>query len=203
MTTDHPRVAQPLQEIRMMYSYQEQLSAATKTNIESQLALISTLTAKTFESVEKVIGLNLNVARTSLEESAAAAQQLLAAKDAQEFFAVTAAQTQPTEKNLAYGRHLASIASSFQAECTKAAEAQFAEINRKVIALIEELSKNAPAGSDAAITLLKTTIGNVSAGYDQLSKTTKQAIETLEANINNAATQITQATAKASRAAKK
>jgi phasin family protein len=188
-----------------MFSYQEQFSAATRTHLESQLALLSALTAKTFEGVEKFIDLNLNVAKASLEESAAAAQQLMSAKDVQEFFTLSAAQSQPAaEKALAYSRHLASIASGVQAEYTKAAEAQFAETNRKVIALVEEVSKNAPAGSENAIALVKSAIGNASAGYEQLSKTTKQAVEALEANINSAATQMTQATAKAtSRSTKK
>jgi phasin family protein len=181
-----------------MFSFQETLSAATKTNLESQLALISALTNKTFESFEKVIDLNLNVAKTSLEESTANVQQLLAAKDAQEFFSLSAAQAQPSaEKALAYGRHLATIASSTQAEFTKAAEAQIAETNRKVIALVEEISKNAPAGSENAIAFVKSAIGNANAGYEQLSKSTKQAVEALEVNINAAASQLTQATTKA------
>jgi phasin family protein len=181
-----------------MLNFQETLSAATKTNLESQLALITALSSKTFESFEKVVDLNLNVAKASLEESTSAVQQLLGAKDAQEFFSISAAQAQPTaEKALAYGRHLASIASSTQAEFTKAAEAQIAETNRKVIALVEELSKNAPAGSENAIAFVKSAIGNANAGYEQLSKSTKQAVEALEVNLNAAASQLSQVTTKA------
>jgi len=187
-----------------MINFQDQISAATKSQFESQLALFSNLTAKTFEGVEKLIDLNLNVARASLEESATAVQQLIAAKDMQEFFTLSTAQTQPNaEKALAYGRHLASIASGVQSEYTKAAETQFEETHRKVIALVEELSKNTPAGSENAVALFKSAVGNVSAGYEQLSKTTKQAVEAMEANISNVAAQVTQATAKANRAAKK
>lgn len=187
-----------------MINFQDQISAATKSQFESQLALFSNLTAKTFEGVEKLVDLNLNVARASLEESAAAVQQLIAAKDMQEFFTVSSAQSQPNaEKALAYGRHLVSIASAIQAEYTKAAEAQFEETNRKVVALVEELSKNAPAGSENVVALFKSAVGNVSAGYEQLSKTTKQAVEAMETNLSNVATQVSQASAKASRAAKK
>jgi phasin family protein len=185
-----------------MFSFQETLSAATKTNLESQLALITALTNKTFESFEKVIDLNLNVAKASLEESTANVQQLLAAKDAQEFFSLTAAQAQPsTEKAQAYVRHLQTIASSTQAEFTKAAEAQIAETNRKVIALVEEISKNAPAGSENAIAFVKSAIGNANAGYEQLTKSTKQAVEALEVNINAAAAQLSQTTKANGRAA--
>jgi phasin family protein len=181
-----------------MFSFPEQFSAATKTNFEAQLALITALTNKAFESVEKVIDLNMNVAKASLEESTANVQQLMSAKDPQEFFSLSSAQAQPTaEKAFAYSRHLASIASSAQAEFAKAAEAQIAETNRKVIALVDEVSKNAPAGSENAIAFVKSAIGNANAGYEQVTKTTKQAVEALETNMNTAANQLFQAAAKA------
>src|SRR5215210_7966723 len=55
-----------------MSSYQEQFSVATRAQIESQLNLFSVLFSKTFEGVEKVVGLNLAAAKASLEESNAA-----------------------------------------------------------------------------------------------------------------------------------
>ncbi|WP_151446180.1 TIGR01841 family phasin [Lacisediminimonas profundi] len=188
-----------------MLSYQEQLSNATRSQMEATLALMTNLTTRTFEGVEKFIELNLTVAKTSLEESTAAVQQLLAAKDPQSFFSLTTAQAQPNaEKALAYGRHLATIASSLQAEFTKATEAQIADANHKVVALVEEISKNAPAGSENAVAFLKSAIGNASAGYEQLSKSAKQAVEAMEGNIASATAQMTQAAAKASgRSAKK
>ena len=70
-----------------MFMIPEQLSAATKTNIEAQVALLSNLTSKYFEGVEQVVGLNLAVAKKSLEDSGETAKQLFAAKDAQELLA--------------------------------------------------------------------------------------------------------------------
>lgn len=177
-----------------MFSSPEQFSAATKANFEAQLALITALTNKAFESVEKLVDLNLTVAKTSIEESNAAAKQLLAAKDPQEFFSLASAQAQPTaEKAVAYGRHVASIASSAQAEFSKAAESQIAEANRKAVELFEEATKNAPAGSENIVSLVKSAFGNVNAGYEQLTKTTKQAVEAIETNVNTAVSQFSQA----------
>jgi phasin family protein len=185
-----------------MFTVPEQFSAASKASIEAHIAMITALANKAFESVEKVIDLNLSAARASFEESNAAAKQLFAAKDPQEWLALSAAQAQPNaEKALAYGRSLATIASSVQAEFGKAAEAQLAETSRKVLELVEEVTKNAPAGSENAIAMFKSAIGNANAGYEQLTKTTKQAVEALEANMNTAVTQFTQpATPKATRA---
>ncbi|PUA18173.1 phasin family protein [Glaciimonas sp. PCH181] len=176
-----------------MFSFQEQFSAATKAHFEAQLALLNTLTTKAFEGVEKVIELNMSAAKASMEESSASAKQLLGAKDAQDFAAIASAQAKPNaDKAAAYGRHLQGIATGTQAELTKAAEVQIAETSRRINALIDEVSKNAPAGSENAIAILKSVIGNANAGYEQLTKTAKQAVETLEANVNNAATQFAQ-----------
>eukprot|EP01030_Chromulinospumella_sphaerica_P023131 gene23131-23142_t len=170
-----------------MFSIPEQFSNATKANFESQFAIFSALTNKAFEGVEKFVDLNLNAAKASLEESSATAKQLLAAKDPQEFFSLATAQAQPAaEKTLAYGRHLASIASSTGAEFSKAAETQIAETNRKVISLVDEVSKNAPAGTENAVAAFKSAIGNANAGYEQFAKTAKQAVESLESNLNQA-----------------
>lgn len=187
-----------------MFVIPEQFSVATKANFDAQLAMLTALTNKAFEGVEKIVELNMNVVKSSLEESTATTKQLLAAKDAQEFFSLSAAKTQPNaEKAIAYGRNLASIATSTQAEFTKAAEAQFADTNRKVMALVEEVSKNAPAGSENAIAMFKSAIGNANAGYEQLTKTTKQAVETLEGNLNNAVSQFSQVAEKTAARAKK
>ncbi|TWC64620.1 phasin family protein [Herbaspirillum sp. SJZ099] len=187
-----------------MTTYTEQFSAAAKANVEAQIALFSQLASKTFEGVEKLVDLNLKAAKSSLEEGQATAQKLFAAKDPQEFFSLSSAQAQPAvEKSVAYGRHLSSIFSSTQAELTKTAEAQIAEVNRKVISLIDEAAKNAPAGSEQAISLLKSTIGNLNAGYEQFTKSAKQAAEVVEANVANAVDQLSQATTKATKATRK
>ena len=186
-----------------MFSIPEQFSNATKANFEAQFAIFSTLTNKAFEGVEKFVDLNLTAAKASLEESSSATKQLLAAKDPQEFFSLATAQAQPSaEKTIAYGRHLATNATSTGAEFSKAAETQIAETNRKVISLVEEVSKNAPAGSENAVALFKSAIGNASAGYEQFTKTAKQAVESLESNLNAAVGQFTAAAAKAAPAKK-
>lgn len=187
-----------------MFTVPEQFSTVAKANFEAQLSLLTSLTSKAFESMEKVVDLNLNVAKASLEDSSIAAKQLLTAKDPQEFFSLTAAQAQPSAaKAIAYGRHLAGIATSAQAEFTRAAEEQIAETGRKVSALVDDVSKNAPAGSENVIAIVKSAIGNANAGYEQLSKSTKQAVEAMEANMNTAVTQFSQAAEKTTSRARK
>ena len=180
-----------------MSTVAEQLSAATKASIEANLALFSEFTTTTFAGVEKLIDLNLNTVRASLEDSNLTTKQLFAAKDPQDFFSLSAAQAQPnTEKAIAYGRHFANIASNTQTSLTKATETHVAETRRKVIELVEQVSKNAPPGTESAIAFVKSAISNANAGYEQLSKSTKQVVETVENNVNNAVDQFSQAAIK-------
>jgi phasin family protein len=180
-----------------MFSYPDPFSSATKTQLETQLAMFTALSGKAFESMEQLVELNSAAAKAALEESGANFQQLLAARDAQEMLALSVSQAQPTaEKLMAYGRQLASIASNAQAEFAKTAEEQISETNRKAVTLVEEISKSAPPGSENVISLMKSTIGNTNAGYEQFSKTVKQATEALETNLNMASAQFTQTGAK-------
>ena len=177
-----------------MFAIPEQFSNATKANFESQFAIFSSLTAKAFEGMEKLVELNLTAAKASLEESSITTRQLLAAKDPQEFFSLTQAQAQPSaEKAMSYSRQVAAIAAGTQAEFTKAAELQIAETSRKVVSLVDEVTKNAPAGSENVVAVIKATMGNATAGYEQLTKTAKQAKEAMETNVNAAVSQFTQA----------
>jgi phasin family protein len=173
-----------------MFAIPEQFSNATKSAFEAQFALYSALSAQTFDSVEKLVALNLSTAKNSLAESTATARALLAVKDPQEFISLTTGKVQPAaEKALAYGREVTAIVRGTGAEFSKVAESQMIETNRKVLSLVDEVTKNAPAGSEQFVSAMKTAIGNASAGYEHISKTAKQAAETMENNVNTAVSQ--------------
>lgn len=173
-----------------MFAIPEQFSNATKSALETQFNLFSSLSAKTFDSMEKLVALNLSTAKNSLADSTATARALLAVKSPQEFVSLTTDKVQPNaEKALAYSKEVTAIVRGTGAEFTQAAESQIIEANRKVLSLVDEVSKNAPAGSEQFVSAMKTAIGNASAGYEHISKTTKQAVETVENNVNTAVSQ--------------
>ncbi|MEY2690490.1 MAG: hypothetical protein RL375_4690, partial [Pseudomonadota bacterium] len=112
----------------------ENIAASSKETVESLLAL----TSKSFEGVEKLVELNLQTARATLEDSAETAKALLGAKDAQEFLALQAGLFQPSaDKAAAYGRQVYDIATAAQAEFAKMVEAQMSGTQQKVMALVE------------------------------------------------------------------
>jgi phasin family protein len=176
-----------------MFPVNEQFVNAAKTNLEAQLSIVTELSTKAIESIQKIVDLNLHTAKASAEDSAIAARALLAAKDPQELLSLTVAQAQPAAaKAIAYNLHLAAIAAATQAEIARAAEEQIADTDRKVSALVDEVSKCAPAGSENVMAAMKSAIGNASAGCEHFNKTAKQAVEAMESNLNTAANRLSQ-----------
>ena len=172
----------------------EQIVAAQKANIETLFGL----TNKAFEGVEKLVELNLQVAKAALGEVADNARAALSAKDAQELLALQAAMLQPAaEKAASYSRHLYDIAAATSAEVTKVAEAQFADAQKNFASTVDSALKNAPAGSENAVALVKSAMAAANNAYESVSKAAKQAADVAEANF----TAVTNTAVKASQAA--
>jgi phasin family protein len=158
----------------------EQLVAAHKANVETLFGL----TQKAFEGVEKLVELNLQVAKASLTEAAEHAQATLSVKDAQELMALQATLLQPSaEKAAAYSRHVYDIASATNAEVSKVAEAQIADAQKKFLAVVDTAVKNAPAGTENAVALVKSAVAAANNAFESVHKAAKQAADVAEANF--------------------
>ncbi len=177
-----------------MFTTPEQLSKATKASIDTQLAAMNELATKALHSVAELVELNIATAKESLAHTQSAAQQMLHAKDAQDLMSLSSSQAQPgAEKALAYARHAAAIVTKAQAEFTKSTEARIGETTKQVNQLIEELSKAAPAGSEQAVAMLKTSVANANAAVEQMVKGSKQALSSMEHSFDEVASHFTAA----------
>ena len=178
----------------------EQVMAAHKANVETLFGL----TSKAFEGMEKLVELNLQVAKAAMGEAADNARAALSVKDAQELVALQTSMLQPAaEKAAAYSRHLYDIAAAANAEVTKITEAQMADAQKKFAGAVEAAMKNAPAGSENAVALVKSAMAAANNAYDNVSKATKQAADVAEANfqaVTATAVKASQAASKAKRA---
>ena len=158
----------------------EQFATASKANVESMLNLANAA----FANVERLAALNLNTARSVLEDSVANAKALLAVKDVQGLMKLQASLAQPLiEKAVAYNRSMYEIASQSQEEVSKLVEAQVAELNKNVAAALDQAAKSAPAGSDTAVAAMKSAIAAANTAYDSVSKAARQVAEIAEANV--------------------
>ena len=177
----------------------EQVVASHKANLETLYGL----TTKAFEGVEKIVELNLTASKAAMSDANAHAQSLLSVKDAQELLALQSGLLQPlAEKTAAYNRHLYDIASGTAAEFTKSFEAQTAEAQKKFMNLVDSAAKNAPAGSEAAVAIVKSSVAAANNALESIQKAAKQASEIAEANFNAVAATATNA-AKTTAAGKK
>ena len=179
----------------------EQMMASQKAHFDTLFGLTQTA----FEGVEKLVALNLQVAKTSLAEAAETAQAAMSVKDVQDLLTLQASLMQPTaEKSAAYSRHVYEILAGTSAEVTKAAEVQMADGQRQVLALVDNAVKNAPAGSESAVALMKSAVAAANNAYESVNKAAKQAGEVAEANftaMSNSAVKASQTVSKGKKAA--
>jgi phasin family protein len=169
----------------------EQLMAAQKSNVET----LFDLTNKAFEGVEKLVELNLQVAKASMGEVAETTKAALSVKDAQELLTLQAGLLQPTaEKAAAYSRHLYDIVAATNAEVTKLAESQVADLQKSFAGLVDSAVKNAPAGTENAVALVKSAMAAANNAYESVHKAAKQAADVAEANFQAITTQAVKST---------
>lgn len=163
-----------------MFNTPEQFAAANKASVDAMLTLANTALA----SAERIAALNLNTARSMLEDGVANAKAMLGAKDPQEFFSLQASLAQPgLEKAVAYGRSVYEISAQSKEEMSKLLEAQFGDFQKQVLGLLEKATKNAPAGSDVAVNAVKSAIAAATSAFDSMNKAAKQVADIAETNV--------------------
>jgi phasin family protein len=163
----------------------EQVLAAQKANVETLFGL----TTKAFAGVEKLVELNITASKAALAEASDSAKAALSVKDAQELLALQAGLFQPlAEKTASYSRHLYDIATSTGSEFTSAFETQAAEGQKKFMSLVDNAAKNAPAGSETAVAVMKSAVSAANNAFESVQKAVKQASDLAEQNFNAVAT---------------
>lgn len=161
----------------------EQIAAAQKANLET----LSGLTNQALKSIEKLVELNMQIAKHSLGESMGSAKKALEVKDIQQLLAHQAEAVQPmAEKIMAYSRHLYELVHETQASFTQTAEKEFQAGQKKMNALVEDWTKNAPAGSDTAVNAMKQAIASATTVFETSQKAVKHAVEIAQTNLGNA-----------------
>jgi phasin family protein len=178
----------------------EQIAAAQKANLET----LSGLTNQALKSIEKLVELNMHIAKQSLSDSMSSAKKALEVKDIQQLLAHQAEAVQPmAEKIMAYSRHLYELAHETQENFTKSAEREFQAGQKKINALVEDWTNNAPAGSDAAVNAMKQAIASATNVFETSQKAVKHAVEVAQTNLNNATSTIEKTVKTATKTASK
>lgn len=182
------------------------MSAIPQQVLNSQKAAIDTLVAvqnSVFNGFEKLVDLNLKVIKATIDDVSEKSQQVAAVKDAQEAVALSSSLVQPgTDKAVAYSKHVYDIISAVQADLAKLGETQVAEAQKHINDAVEQMTKNAPAGSENAVAMLKSSLAQASGAFDAMTKAAKQATEAAEKNLTAATSATLKAAGQAAEAAK-
>ena len=178
-----------------MNNFANQFAAANKSAVENMLSLTNTV----FASAERLATLNLNTARSVVEDSVATTKSLFEIKDAQALVGLTPQLAQPgMEKVTAYSRGVYEIFTQTKDEVSKIVEAQVSELNGAFGTALDKLAKSGPAGSDVAVSAVKSAMAAANSAYGNFSKAAKHVAEMTETNLANSVAAVSTATTKAS-----
>ncbi len=168
---------------------------------KATLDALMSLTATAFDGVQQLAALNLQVIKTSLDETAEASLALLSAKDPQALLALQTELLQPSaEKATAYGRQVVDILTQTKAEFERIATEQVSGIQKSIMSLVGAATKNGPDGSGSGVALFQSAMAAANNAFDGFQKATRQATEAAEANYNAVAGSMVKSAGKAKRA---
>jgi len=133
----------------------EQFASLNKASFE----MMHTAARVSMAGFERLAALNLQAARSSFEESADMMKSLFEVKDVKSLSELTTTSMQPAaDKASAYAKHCYDIASETNAELARLVEKQMADGNKQLFAAIDSMARNAPAGSEGVMTLVKSAV---------------------------------------------
>lgn len=157
-----------------------QITDSNKANMDAAQSLLG----KTFAGFEKMVELNMAASKALMTESFSSVQALMAAKDLQQVVALQTSLTAPlAEKAVAYGRHVHGIVVETSAVFTKALEGKATEGQKAFGQVMDNMSKNAPAGTESTIAVLKSALASSQSAIDAAQKAARQAVAMAESNV--------------------
>ncbi len=171
---------------------------------QAQLELLQQISGKIFESVEQLSQLQFKNLRATSADQMESLRTMFSASNPQDFAKLQSSLTQPAaqaERMMEFNREVYDLVSSTQAEIAKLAESQATATSKQTQEMIETLSKNAPAGAEPAVAMLKSALETAGSTYESVQKAAKQATQMAEEGITAAASAATEATRNATTAA--
>ena len=132
-----------------------------------------------FDGARKLLELNVQAARAGMEESSAQLKALLAARDVSALNTLLAdlfSQFSKPEGNkaAAYVKDVYDIAQQTHSQVAELIEKQVASSQQQLLAAVDALAKNAPAGSEGA-------------AFEKVQAASRQVLDLIDANVNNLA----------------
>ena len=180
----------------MSFFNPEKLQTVQKANLD----LLQQISGKVFASVEQLSQLQFKALRESTEEQFEGVRKLLAVRDPQGFADLQASFSQPgaqTERLAEFNRQVQALIVGTQSDIAQLTSNQVEAGTAQVQEFVEEISKNAPAGSEPVVAAFKSGLANAGTVFENAQKTAKQATEAAQGNFDSASAATADAVAKA------
>ena len=133
-----------------------------------------------FDGARKLLELNVQAARAGMEESSAQLNTLLADLFSQ--------FSRPEgNKAAAYVKDVYDIAQQTNSQVAALIEKQVARSQQQLLAAVDALAKNAPAGSEGAVKLLRQSVVEANSAFEKVQAASRQVLDLIDANVNNLA----------------
>ena len=146
------------------------------------------LAAQAYSGFEKLVELNLAASKSVMDGSFGHLQAVLDAKDPQEVLALHTGLIKPlTENSVAYGKQVYTLAAGAGGEFVKAFEAKAGEAQTAFSKAVDDLVKNAPAGTETAVAAFKSAVAAGQSIIETAQASAKKAMEVAEFNVTEAA----------------
>ena len=145
------------------------------------------LTRISVDNAERVISLQLQYAKGTIEQASATAKAATGAKDVQQLLDVrTRSAENAVEWLMNYSRSVYEVASETQSELSKLAEERMTAFQQAVTESVDQAAKSSPAGSDAAVAAIKSSLAATTAAFDTFTKAAKNVASYTDAGIRSA-----------------
>ena len=139
------------------------------------------------DSAERALNVQLEYAKGALKQATLNARAVAQVKDVQELLAVRTRIAENAVENLmGYSRSLYEVASEAQGEFARLAEERMARFQQAVSETVDQAARSAPAGSDVAITAIKSQLAATTAAFDTFTKAARNMASYADAGINAA-----------------
>jgi phasin family protein len=163
-----------------MVQISEQLTALTKSQLQASLRLAEV----TGDNLEKLAGVHFSSARDVYKDSVRALRQVASLRDAGEIAAFTAGAAQPIwDKTMAYARSVYAIGSAAQAQFAAVVEQRVTDFNKDMVLTLDAIMRSAPAGSEGAMTGIKSAIHSANTAYETMVKAARRMMSVAEDNL--------------------
>jgi phasin family protein len=165
---------------------------------QANVAQATKLSELALENADKLAKINMLTAKTALAQGAENAQAVAAVKDVQQLYALNTTMAQASVQGaLNYSKQLYELATEAQAQYTALIEESWATYTKGAAAWVDQASKSAPAGSEAAVNAFKQGLAASTAAFDQFKQASKQVASLADASVRAAADNATKVAATA------